>query len=111
MINIQSARKPNPVVVTLILAVFVASPAFGGGLYISEFGQPSMGLSGAGWNVLAEDASTGVANPAGIFWLDSDSEWMVAGMYVAPSMKFRAEEGTTVPGNDGGDAGVSAIGG
>jgi long-chain fatty acid transport protein len=36
---------------------------------------------------------------------------MVAGMYVAPSMKFRAEEGTTVPGNDGGDAGVSAIGG
>jgi long-chain fatty acid transport protein len=93
------------------LALIVSTPALGGGLYISEFGQPSMGLSGAGWNVLAEDASTGVGNPAGIFWLENDSQWMVTGMYVAPSMKFRAEEGTTVPGNDGGDAGVSAIGG
>lgn len=93
------------------LALLVSMPAFGGGLYISEFGQPGMGLSGAGWNVLAEDASTGVANPAGIFWMESDSEWMVAGMYVSPSMKFRSEVGTTIPGNDGGEAGVSAIGG
>lgn len=89
----------------------VSTPALGGGLYISEFGQPSMGTSGAGWNVLAEDASTGIANPAGIFWMGSDSEWMVTGMYVAPSMKFRPEEGTTIPGDNGGDAGVSAIGG
>ena len=91
--------------------LFAAAPAFAGGLYISEFGQPSMGTSGAGWNVLAEDASTGIANPAGIFWMGSDSQWMVTGMYVAPSAKFRPEEGTTIPGNDGGDAGVSAIGG
>ena len=89
----------------------ISAPAFAGGLYISEFGQPGMGLSGAGWNVLAEDASTGVANAAGIFWLEDDSEWMVTGLYVTPSMKFRSEEGTTVPGVDGGDAGVSAIGG
>ena len=70
-----------------------------------------MGMSGAGWNVLAEDASTGVGNAAGIFWLDDESEWMVTGLYVSPSLKFRSEEGTTVPGSDGGDAGVSAIGG
>ena len=44
------------------LALIVSTPVFGGGLYISEFGQPGMGLSGAGWNVLAEDASTGVAS-------------------------------------------------
>ena len=98
-------------IATIWIGLLTAVPAFAGGLYITEFGQPSMGTSGAGWNVLAEDASTGVANPAGIFWMDSDSEWMVAGMYVSPSMKFRVDEGTTIPGNDGGDAGVSAIGG
>ena len=98
-------------IIALGLACMTSAPAFGGGLYITEFGQPGMGMSGAGWNVLAEDASTGAGNPAGIFWLENDSEWMVTGMYVTPSMKFRAEEGTTVPGNNGGDAGVSAIGG
>lgn len=98
-------------ILPLGMALLISMPAFGGGLYISEFGQPGMGLSGAGWNVLAEDASTGIGNPAGIFWLESDSQWMVTGMYVAPSMKFRTEEGTTIPGNDGGNAGVSAIGG
>jgi long-chain fatty acid transport protein len=105
------ARKSISCGLPFALALIVSTPALGGGLYISEFGQPGMGLSGAGWNVLAEDASTGVGNPAGIFWLEGDSQWMVTGMYVSPSMKFRAEEGTTVPGNNGGNAGVSAIGG
>ena len=79
------------------LALTVSAPALGGGLYISEFGQPGMGLSGAGWNVLAEDASTGIANAAGIFWLDDDSEWMVTGLYVTPSMKFRSEKAPRCP--------------
>jgi long-chain fatty acid transport protein len=86
-------------------------PAVAGGLYITEFGQPSMGTSGAGATILAEDASTGIANPAGIFLLDSDSEWMVNAMVVAPSAKFRSEADTTIPGNDGGDAGQTALGG
>ncbi len=90
---------------------FFAMPSLGGGLYITEFGQPSMGTSGAGATILAEDASTGIANPAGIFLLESDSEWMVNAMYVTPSAKFRSEAGTTVPGNNGGDAGVSAVAG
>jgi long-chain fatty acid transport protein len=106
-----TVRKPISCGLPFALALIVSTPVFGGGLYITEFGQPGMGLSGAGWNVLAEDASTGVGNPAGIFWLEDDSQWMVTGMYVSPSMKFRAEEGTTVPGNNGGNAGVSAIGG
>ncbi len=93
------------------MALAVSAQAFGGGLYITEFGQPNMGTSGAGWSVLAEDASTAVGNPAGMFWLENDSEWMVSALYVSPSLKFRAEEGTTVPGGDDGDAGVSAIGG
>jgi hypothetical protein len=33
----------------LALALLVSTPALAGGLYITEFGQPGMGLSGAGW--------------------------------------------------------------
>ena len=93
------------------LGCLCGTPVLGGGLYITEFGQPSMGTSAAGATVLAEDASTGVANPAGIFLLDSDNEWMVNAMLVSPSAKFRSEAGTTIPGNNGGDAGVNAVGG
>ncbi len=61
------------VLLCLSTLVFTTS-ALGGGLYITEFGQPSMGASGAGWSVLAEDASTGVGNPAGIFQLDEQTQ-------------------------------------
>ena len=46
-------RNPASRMVAPCLALMVSTPALGGGLYITEFGQPSMGLSGAGWNVLA----------------------------------------------------------
>jgi long-chain fatty acid transport protein len=122
-VNIRNCRIQPPGVTILVkhticflILLFVLTPGvnttvFAGGIYITEFGQPSMGTSGAGWSILAEDASTGVGNPAGIFQLENDSEWMVSGLYVSPSTKFRAEPGTTIPGNDGGDAGVSAVGG
>ena len=84
-------------ILPLGMALLISMPAFGGGLYISEFGQPGMGLSGAGWNVLAEDASTGVANPAGIFWMESDSEWMVAGMYVVTFDEISSGRGYNDP--------------
>jgi long-chain fatty acid transport protein len=100
----------NFLILLFALTAGVNTTVFAGGLYITEFGQPSMGTSGAGFSILAEDASTGIGNPAGIFQLENDSEWMVTGLYVVPSTKFRAESGTTIPGNDGGDAGVSAVG-
>ncbi|MFW2404500.1 MAG: OmpP1/FadL family transporter [Gammaproteobacteria bacterium] len=89
---------------------------FAGGLYISEFGTPAQGAAGAGSGVLAEDASTAFHNPAGITSLEAGkSHWMVSAMYIDPSMKFNKDASTTVPtgagiGN-GGDAGVSAVGG
>ena len=86
------------------------STATAGGLYISEFGQPSMGASGAGAGVLAQDASAAFQNPSSIMLLD-DSQWMVTGLYLNVSTKFRQDSGTTVSGNDGGDAGVDAVGG
>jgi long-chain fatty acid transport protein len=78
--------------------------ASAGGLYIREFGHPAQGTSGAGGGVLAEDASTATTNPAGIFNLRGDSEWMVTGIAVVGKAEFQPEAGTTIPGNDGGDA-------
>ena len=103
--------------VLMLGAYCMASPVFGGGLYISEFGDPVQGASGAGAGALAQDASTAFHNPAGIMRLEANkNHWMVSALYVDPSMKFSKESGTTVPplaageGN-GGDAGVSAVGG
>ena len=37
-----------------------------GGLYLNEFGTPSMGVAGAGASAVASDASTSFHNPAGM---------------------------------------------
>ena len=37
-----------------------------GGLYLNEFGTPSMGVAGAGTHVVASDASTSFHNAAGM---------------------------------------------
>ncbi len=102
----------------VIGALSMTQTAAAGGLYIAEFGQPSMGTSSAGAGVLAEDASTAATNPAGIMKLD-ESQWMVAGMGIFSSTKFSQAPGTTVTaagsavpgsGSNGGDAGGTAVG-
>lgn len=68
----------------------VAAPALAGGLYVTEFGDPSMGA-------LAQDASTAFHNPAGIMSLEpGKNHWMVSALYVDPFMKFSKEPGSTV---------------
>ena len=102
----------------LASSMLMATSAAAGGLYITEFGTPSQGASGAGAGVLAEDASTTMHNPAGIMELEpGKNHWMVSALYVDPSAKFSNDASSTVvtgvagePGN-GGDAGVSAVGG
>jgi len=88
-----------------------------GGLYLTEWGQPSMGTSSAGATVLAEDASVVFTNPAGIVKLE-EAQMMVAGMAIFTSAKFDQSPGTTVtaaggagPGSNGGDAGGFAAAG
>jgi long-subunit fatty acid transport protein len=49
------------------------TPAWAGGLYVREFGQPNQAASGAGGNVFAEDASTAFQNPSRLFNLENDS--------------------------------------
>jgi long-chain fatty acid transport protein len=116
--NMKSARTlRRTFFISLAAALLLAGPVFAGGLYITEFGDPSQGASGAGAGALGQDASTAFHNPAGIMMLEAnENHWMVSAIYVDPSMKFSKESGTTVPplapgeGN-GGDAGVSAVGG
>ena len=49
---------------TMLLTLPCISQA--GGLYLNEFGTPSMGVAGAGANAVASDASTSFHNPAGM---------------------------------------------
>jgi long-chain fatty acid transport protein len=44
----------------------LSGTALAGGLYINEFGTPSMGTAGAGSNAVANDASTSFHNPEGL---------------------------------------------
>ena len=68
--------------------ILISSLADAGGLYVREFGQPNQAASGAGGNVLAEDASTAFQNPSGLFNLEKDSNWMVTGVVVDSKVEF-----------------------
>ena len=92
----------------ILLAMFSTS-SFAGGLYISEFGHPLQGASNAGAGAIAQDASTAFTNPAGIMSLEQ-SEWMVTGIGIYSKIEFEQQAGTTVAGNNGGDAGGFAPG-
>lgn len=92
-------------------SLIILSDATAGGLYLREYGQPSQATAGSGASVLAEDASTAFQNPAGVFNLKGDSEWMVTGMVVDSSAKFSKDGNNTVTGGNGGDAGDMLAGG
>jgi long-chain fatty acid transport protein len=46
--------------------------ASAGGLFLTEFGTPDVGLAGAGWAARAQDASTLFKNPAGMTLLEGN---------------------------------------
>ncbi|NQX87808.1 MAG: outer membrane protein transport protein [Halioglobus sp.] len=98
-------------VICILIFLGCSVHVYAGGLYIREFGQPSQGTAGAGANLLAEDASLAFQNPAGVFRLEGDSEWMVTGIILDSSIKFDPDDRNTVVGNDGGDAGDTQFGG
>ena len=106
----NALRMPRlAIFVSLAGVIALAGPVSAGGLYIFEFGHPLQGASNAGEGAIAQDASTAALNPAGIMMLD-ESEWMVTGVGIYSKIEFEQEAGTTVSGNDGGDAGSFAPG-
>jgi long-chain fatty acid transport protein len=109
--KMNALRMPRFAIFVSLAGVFAwAGPVAAGGLYIFEFGHPLQGASNAGEGAIAQDASTTASNAAGIMMLD-ESEWMVTGMGIYSKIEFEQEAGTTVSGNNGGDAGSLAPGG
>jgi len=96
-------------VLLLVVSALLGPAASAGGLYIREFGHPMQGASNAGAGAIVADASTAVTNPAGTAQLEK-SEWMVTGIGIYSKIEFDQQSGTTVPGNNGGDAGGFAPG-
>ena len=108
--EIKMNEKTIRVRISGIIALFFISintTAFAGGLYINEFGTPSMGTAGAGTNAVASDASTSFHNPAGMTRIKG-KEVMGTGGLIYSTVKFDPDDNTPIAGNNGGDAGGPA---
>lgn len=86
------------------ISLIFSETAWAGGLYISEFGTPSMGVASAGAQAVAIDASTSFHNPAGMTRLNGKA-LMVTGGLLYSTVKFDPDSDTPIAGGDGGDAG------
>jgi len=100
-------RVSNIFVIVCMLLPAFTGPAWSGGLYISEFGTPSMGVASAGSQAVASDASTAFHNPAGMTRI-SGKELMLTGGVLYSTVKFDPDDNTPIAGNNGGDAGGPA---
>ena len=103
-------RKRNIVFVLLIAAAGL-SQARAGGLWITEYGQPSQGRAGAGEEAGSGTAADAFLNPAAMTRLKGPLLMFSVGA-IASSVEFDVENNGIVNGDgDGGDAGSLAPGG
>jgi long-chain fatty acid transport protein len=90
--------------ITVALLLFSATKAsLAGGLFLNEFGTPSMGTAGAGAQAWGDDASTAFHNPAGLTRIDG-REFMLTGGVFNSRVKFDLAS-SPISGGDGGNAG------
>lgn len=88
-----------------IVALLGAAHASAGGLWLTEYNQPTQGRAGAGETAGTGDASDSFFNPAAMS-RHTESQLMVAGGLILPKVEFDVEQGSLLNGNnDGGDAG------
>ena len=82
-------------IIFFLLGTFLAIPraSVAGGLYINEFGTPSMGVAGAGANAVASDASTSFHNAAGMTRIKGKEFMGTAGLLNA-TVKFDPDADT-----------------
>ncbi len=64
------------------LLALLSTPCWAGGLYITEFGTPSMGVANAGAGALADDSSIAWHNPAGMTRLSGTQAQATAGLHI-----------------------------
>jgi len=87
------------------LGLVAASQAQAGGLWISEYGQSTMGRAGAGEAAGTDSASTAIFNPAAMSRLKQSEITVTAGA-VLTQIEFDLDQGSLINGNDdGGSAG------
>ncbi len=91
----------------VFMLISATVPTWAGGLYISEFGTPSMGVASAGAQAVASDASTAFHNPAGMTRI-AGRELMLTGGALYSTVKFDTDDDTPISGGNGGDAGGPA---
>jgi long-chain fatty acid transport protein len=91
-------------VISLVFTFLLPNAVLGGGLYVNEFGTPSMGNAGAGSNAEASDASTAFHNAAGMTRLDRP-QFMLGGGVSYSEIRFDSDGTTGISGGNGGNAG------
>ena len=95
----------------VVIALGSVTPAQAGGLWITEFGQPTQGRVGAGEEAGNGDATDAFLNPAAMTRLDK-SEIMVSVGVILPSIRFDVDSSGLANGdNNGGQAAGLAPGG
>jgi long-chain fatty acid transport protein len=95
--------KTRQSILYILLASLTSTSLFAGGLYLNEFGTPSMGNAGAGSSAEASDASTAFHNPAGMTLLGQRQFMLTVGVGYA-DVSFDTDS-SLVGGGDGGNAG------
>ena len=91
----------------VLMVLSLTAPALGGGLYVADYGTPSMGVASAGAQSVASDASTAFHNPAGMTRIKG-KETMLTGGALYSTIKFDADSSTPISGGNGSDAGSAA---
>ena len=102
-----SGQTGIPGVISAHQKMVVSAYQTSGGLYLNEFGIPSMGVASAGGNAVASDASTSFHNPVGMTRIKGN-ELMGTGGWLYSTIKFDKDADTPIDGGNGGDAGSMA---
>lgn len=101
---LKSLRLARWIMVCSLLLFVMDSSLLAGGLYVNEFGTPSMGNAGAGAHAEASDASTAFHNAAGMTRLDRP-QFMLGGGVIYSEIRFDSDGTTGISGGNGGNAG------
>jgi long-chain fatty acid transport protein len=97
--------KPILRLSAITLALLGANQALAGGLWLSEYNQPTQGRAGAGEEAGNGDASDAFFNPASMS-RHTESQLMVAGGLILSQVEFDVDRGSALNGDgDGGNAG------
>jgi len=98
-------HRKHRIATILLASSSLTLPVQAGGLWLSEYNQPTQGRAGAGEEAGNGDASDAFFNPASMS-RHTESQLMVAGGLILPQVEFDVEQGSAFNGNgDGGDAG------